>query len=70
VLWHAYSQRLQMAVLAGIAAYNILPAKLQDAIPPWFAMAFVAVLLTLGIVSRLIAQPELTNPDPDEVKPE
>ena len=74
VLLRSYSQQMQMATLAGIAGYSALPEKLQDALPVWAVLSLAAVLLTLGIVGRLIEQPKLREgeesaPQDDQAAP-
>ena len=59
VLLRSYSQQANLIALAGIAGYNILPDKLQDALPLWLVAGLAATLLTLSIVGRLIEQPRL-----------
>jgi hypothetical protein len=59
VLLHSYSQRAQAAALALVGGYQIMPDKLQDALPPSVVMLVACLLLALGMVGRLIEQPEL-----------
>jgi hypothetical protein len=64
VLRHSYSQRAQGVALALIGGYGLLPDKMQDALPMPAVMGLACVALVLGIVGRLIAQPELQPPQP------
>ena len=59
VLLHAYSQRAQAAALALVGGYQLMPDKLQDALPASVVMIVACVLLLFGMVGRLIEQPEL-----------
>lgn len=68
VLLKSYSQQMQMAALAGIGAYSALPAKMQDVLPQWAVLGLAAALLVLGIVGRLIAQPELKGAENGQPK--
>ena len=56
-----YSIQAQTINLAGIAAWQALPDKWQDAVPPSVLLGLVAVFLTLGIVGRLIVQPGVSK---------
>jgi hypothetical protein len=62
VLLHSYSQRAQGAALAIIGGYQVLPEKWQDALSAPWVMGMACAALVLGIVGRLIAQPELQKP--------
>jgi hypothetical protein len=64
VLLRSYSQQANLISLAGIGGYNILPEKLQDALPLWLVAGLAATLLTLSIVGRLIEQPKLHDDAP------
>lgn len=58
--WRMLSVQIPAINAAFIATWASIPAKFQDAYPlPW-ALATVLVLLVLGIVGRLIAQPSVT----------
>lgn len=50
------SQWFNTAGIAGIAAYAVLPEKLQDAFPPDVALYVAGGLFVLGFVGRLIKQ--------------
>jgi hypothetical protein len=62
VMLHSYSQRAQGVALALIGGYGLLPDKMQDALPMPAVMGLACVALVLGIVGRLIAQPDLQPP--------
>ena len=62
VLLHSYSQRAQGAALAMIGGYSVMPDKWQDSLPMPWVMGMACLALVLGIVGRLIAQPDLAPP--------
>jgi protein-S-isoprenylcysteine O-methyltransferase Ste14 len=62
VALRSYSQRAQAAALALIGGYQLLPDKLQDALPMSLVIGTACVALVLGIIGRLIAQPSLHAP--------
>jgi hypothetical protein len=63
VLFHAYSQQAQAAALALVGGYQMLPERLQDALPPSVVMMVACVLLVLGMFGRLVEQPKLKAED-------
>ncbi len=56
--WRFFSVQAQALTLAGIGAWQVLPDDLKGAVPVPVAVALAMGLLVLGIVGRLIAQPE------------
>ena len=59
VTLHAYSQRAQALALALVGSYQMMPDKFQAAVPPSIVMLIACLLLVLGMVGRVIEQPEL-----------
>lgn len=59
VLLRSYSQQAQGAALAIIGGYQILPEQWQNALPLGLVLGLASAALVLGIVGRLIAQPEV-----------
>jgi hypothetical protein len=64
VLLHAYSTRAQAVALALVGGYQLMPDKMQDALPASVVMLVACVVLALGMVGRLIEQPAL-HPEDD-----
>lgn len=54
-----YSVQAQALNFAIIGAWQALPEDLQDALPETLILGVAMVLLVLGIVGRLIQQPEV-----------
>jgi type VI protein secretion system component VasF len=63
VLLRSYSQQAQAAALALVGGYQMLPDRLQDAVPSSVVMLVACVVLVLGMIGRLIEQPELSAED-------
>jgi len=59
----AYSQRAQALALALVGSYQMMPAEFQSAVPPSVVMGIACLLLVLGMVGRVIEQPELRVED-------
>lgn len=64
VLLYSYSSRAQAAALALVAGYQVMPDSLREALPAPIVMMVASVVLVLGIVGRLITQPDLV-PKPE-----
>ena len=58
-----FSVQAQSLNLVGIAAWTALPDDMRAMIPPSVVLGLAMVLLVLGIVGRLIAQPEIAPAD-------
>ena len=56
--WRFFSVQAQALALAGIGAWQVLPDDLRALVPVPVAVGLAMALLVLGIVGRLIAQPE------------
>jgi hypothetical protein len=56
-----FSQWASGAGIAGIAAYAMLPEKLQDAFPPTVALSIAFVLFALGFIGRMIKQESVSG---------
>jgi hypothetical protein len=63
VLLRSYSQRAQALALALVGGYQMLPDRMQDALPASVVMLVACAILLLGMVGRLIEQPELRVED-------
>ena len=55
--WRFFSVQAQALTLAGIGAWQVLPDEMRAAVPASVVLGMAMVLLVLGIVGRLIAQP-------------
>ena len=66
VALHSYSQNAQAAAVTLIGGYQLLPDKLQDALPVGAVMGLACVVLVLGWIGRLVQQPALHEPPKDE----
>lgn len=57
--WRMFSVQVPAINAAFIATWASIPEKFQDAYPLRWALATVLVLLVLGVVGRLVKQPEV-----------
>lgn len=60
--WRFFSIQAQALALAGVGAWQVLPDDLRAAVPVPVALGLAMAVLVLGIVGRLIAQPEKGSP--------
>lgn len=65
---YSYSQNATAIASALIGGYQVLPDKLQDALPVGVVMTIAFVVLIFGWVGRLIAQPDLAVKPADPSK--
>lgn len=56
-----FSQWCNTAGIAGIAAYGLLPDKLQDAISPTAALWIACGLFALGFIGRMVKQDSVSE---------
>lgn len=57
--WRMFSIQAQAVALAVLGAWQVMPAELQDKVPPVVVFAVAMVLLVAGIAGRLIDQPKV-----------
>lgn len=54
-----YSVMAQGAATSVLGAWLAIPEDMRAVVPTWVVFAIVIVLLVLGIIGRLVAQPKL-----------
>lgn len=57
--WRMISVQCMTVALAMQAAWAAVPADLRDTVPPSAATIITVVLLTAGIIGRLVQQPKV-----------
>lgn len=59
--WRMFSVQAQAAAVAVLGAWQAVPDDMRAKVPDGVVIGLVAVLLVLGIVGRLVAQPSVTE---------
>ena len=67
--WRLFSVLAQAIALAVLGAWQFMPDDLRSAVPSWAVVTVAMVLLVLGIIGRLVAQPALQTPAPQPEEP-
>ena len=57
--WRMLSVQAQALAVALLAGWQMLDADMRAAIPAWVVVVLACVILTGGIIGRLIAQPKV-----------
>ena len=58
--WKMFSVQIPAVNVALLATWAALPEKFQNALPASWMLAVAAVLIVIGVIGRLIKQPEVS----------